>query len=71
MDVTILSVPNKTGSLDGKDFFAFDVSGGREQIFHSQTGTSIGLKEFQETLEQLQFWDHEEDSTIEKTDSII
>lgn len=63
LDVTILSVPNKTGSLDGKDFFAFDVSGGREQIFHSQTGTSIGLKEFQETLEQLQFWDHEEDST--------
>lgn len=57
LDVTILSVPNKTGSLDGKDFFAFDVSGGREQIFHSQTGTSIGLKEFQETLEQLQFWD--------------
>ena len=66
LDVTILSVPNKTGSLDGKDFFAFDVSGGREQIFHSQTGTSIGLKEFQETLEQLQFWDHEEDSTSDE-----
>lgn len=66
LDVTILAVPNKTGSLDGKDFFAFDVSGGREQIFHSQTGTSIGLKEFQETLEQLQFWDHEEDSTSDE-----
>ena len=66
LDVTILSVPNKTGSLDGKDFLAFDVSGGREQIFHSQTGTSIGLKEFQETLEQLQFWDHEEDSTSDE-----
>lgn len=66
LDVTILSVPNKTGSLDGKDFFAFDVSGGREQIFHSQTGTSIGLKEFQKTLEQLQFWDHEEDSTSDE-----
>ena len=50
----------------GKDFFAFAVSGGREQIFHSQTGTSIGLKEFQETLEQLQFWDHEEDSTSDE-----
>lgn len=66
LDVAILAVPNKTGSLDGKDFFAFDVSGGREQIFHSQTGTSIGLKEFQETLEQLQFWDHEEDSTSDE-----
>lgn len=42
------------------------MSGGREQIFHSQTGTSIGLKEFQETLEQLQFWDHEEDSTSDE-----